>query len=78
MTALFHFLVVTAFLVQVYNYYELGKDRVNHYTWLYVLGCFVVTEGMIALERPVYWLFVLLNGGGIYNLLTGPRQGPRL
>jgi len=77
MNPLFHFLVVTAFLVQVFNYRELGKDRVNHYTWLYVLGCFVVTEGMIAMEKPVYWLYVVLNIWGIYNLFTGKADEDR-
>lgn len=68
---IFNAIVVMAFLVQIYNYYELGYDRVNHYTWLFVLGCFVVTETMVALINPVYSLYVLLNLWGIWSLLRG-------
>jgi len=67
-------LVILAFVVQVYNYYELGRDRVNHYTWLFVLGCFVITESMVALAVSYwYFLYVVLNLWGIYNLLRGKQ-----
>jgi hypothetical protein len=66
---IFNTLIVLAFVVQVYNYWLLGEDRVNHYTWLFVLGCFVVTETMVALTvSPVYFLYVALNLFGIWRL----------
>lgn len=66
---IFNVLIVLAFLVQIYNYWMLGEDRVNHYTWLFVLGCFVVTETMVALAvSPVYFLYVALNIFGIWRL----------
>jgi len=70
---IFNAIVVLAFVVQVYNYWKLGRDEVNHYTWLVVLGCFVVTETMIAFVHPFYFLYVVLNLWGIFNLLKGNR-----
>ena len=73
--AIFNGIVILAFVVQVYNYYELGKGRVNRYAWLTVLGCFVVTESMVALAMsPWYFLYVALNVWGIYNLIGGTRS----
>jgi len=72
--SIFNTLVVLAFLVQLYNYWELGEDRVNHYTWLFVLGCFVVTESMVALTMsPTYWAYVVLNVFGIWRLFNGKK-----
>lgn len=66
---IFNVIVAMGFFVQVYNYWLLGDGRVNRYTWLFVLGCFVVTETMVALSTsPVYFLYVALNIFGIWRL----------
>ncbi len=64
----FTVIVVMTFLVQAFNYQQLGKGRVNRYTWLFVLAGFVVTESMIAIINPVYSLYVVLNLWGIYHM----------
>ena len=75
---IFNTLVVMAFIVQVYNYWKLGNDEVNHYTWLFVLGCFVVTETMVALATdPVYFLYVVLNLFGIWRLFRPASESQR-
>jgi len=66
---MFNALVVMAFIVQLWNYYWLGRGVVCNYTWLFVLGCYVVTETMVAFINPIYSLYVLLNLWGIFNLL---------
>ena len=72
----FDAIVALTFCFQVYNYWKLGRDEVNHYTWLIVLGGYVVTETMVSLEHPVYFLYVLLNIWGIYNLIgRSDRRG---
>jgi len=71
---IFNTLIVLAFLVQIYNYWLLGEDRVNHYTWLFVLGCFVITETMVALTMSkIYFLYVALNLFGIWRLFRWVR-----
>ena len=68
MGIVFTVIVVMTFLVQAFNYQQLGKGRVNRYTWLFVLAGFVVTESMIAVINPVYSLYVLLTLWGIYHM----------
>lgn len=65
---LFNIVVVLGFLGSVLNYWLLGKGRINKPLFLFVLGCFVVTETCVALHQPVYWLYVALNVWGIWNL----------
>jgi hypothetical protein len=65
---MFNVVVVLGFLGSVGNYWLLGQGRINRLLFLFVLSCFVLTEGIIALHHPVYWLYVLLNLWGIFNL----------
>ena len=67
-TVMFNVIVVLGFLGSVLNYHLIGQGRLNRMVFLFVLGCFVVTESMVALHFPVYWLYVALNLWGIYNL----------
>jgi len=59
--ALFNAVVVMAFVAQVLNYWLLGRGRINRYLFLFVLSCYMLTETIIALNRPFMWLFVMLN-----------------
>ena len=68
MGVVFQAVVVMGFLGSVLNYYLIGKQRLNRLVFLFVLSCFVVTETMVAIHIPVYWLYVALNVYGIYNL----------
>jgi hypothetical protein len=68
MDIMFNACVVMAFVGQVLNYWLLGKGILNRYVFLFVLGCFIVTESMLALERPAMVLYVLLNLWGVYCL----------
>lgn len=63
---MFKTVVVLGFLGSVVNYYLIGIERTNRLVFLFVLSCFVVTETMIALHQPIYWLYVALNMWGIY------------
>ena len=65
---IFNVVVTMGFLGSVANYWLLGKGRINRMLFLFVLACFVVTESIVALQQPVYWLYVALNLWGIYNL----------
>lgn len=69
---IFNTVVVFGFLGSVLNYWLLGKGRINRLLFLFVLGCFVVTESLVAIHQPVYWLYVALNIWGIYNIWRRP------
>jgi hypothetical protein len=74
MQIVFNVLVGAAFVAQVANYWLIGRGIVNRYLFLFVLGCFFVTETMLALSFPSMWLYVALNGWGIINLY---KKDPR-
>jgi uncharacterized membrane protein YjjP (DUF1212 family) len=65
---LFNVVVVMGFLGSVVNYYLIGKSRMNRLVFLFTLACFVVSEALVALHYPIYWLYVALNLWGIWNL----------
>ena len=65
---IFNAVVVMGFLGSIVNYWMIGQGKINRLLFLFVLGCFVVTESIVALHQPVYWLYVALNVWGIYNL----------
>jgi hypothetical protein len=69
---IFNAVVIMAFLGSVVNYWLLGRGIINRHLFLYVLACFVVTESIVALHQPVYWLYVVLNLWGIYHLWRKP------
>jgi len=67
---IFNLVVVAAFVGQVVNYYLLGtKGIINRYLFLFVLGCYIFTEGVLAMQHPVLWLYVILNFWGVANFL---------
>jgi hypothetical protein len=68
MQIMFNAIVASAFVAQIVNYWLLGRGIVNRYLFLFVLGCFLVTETMLALSFPAVWLYVALNLWGIVNL----------
>jgi len=65
---MFKAVVVLGFLGSILNYWLIGQKKMNRLVFLFVLSCFVVTEAMVALHQPIYWLYVALNVWGIYNL----------
>lgn len=65
---MFNFVVVMGFLGSVVNYYLIGQGKVSRHVFLFVLSCFVITESIVALHTPVYWLYVALNLWGIWNI----------
>ena len=64
----FNVVVTMGFLGSVLNYWMIGQGKMNRLVFLGVLACFVVTESMVALHFPIYWLYVALNVWGIWNL----------
>lgn len=67
---IFNAVVVAAFIGQCINYYLLGaKGIINRYLFLFVLGCYIFTESILALQHPSLWLYVLLNLWGVFNFL---------
>lgn len=66
--AIFNAIVGLAFVAQVANYWLLGRGIVNRYLFLFVLGCYLVTETMVALEYPSMYLYVVLNLWGLWNI----------
>lgn len=69
---IFNTVVVMGFLGSLLNYWLLGKGQINKLVFLFVLGCFVITESIVAIHQPVYWLYVALNVWGIFNLWRRP------
>lgn len=78
--------VVLTFLMQIVNYYwfKVGSKHCEHcgsaamtqahrLLFMAVLSGFVVTEAMIAVDRPIYVLYVVLNFWGLYCLWTGKK-----
>lgn len=65
---MFQVVVVMGFLGSILNYWLIGKQRLNRLVFLFVLSCFIVTEAMVAIQLPIYWLYVALNVFGVYNL----------
>jgi hypothetical protein len=68
MGVIFNAVVVMGFLGSVLNYWLIGQGKLSRLVFLFVLSCFVVTEAMVALHYPIYWLYVVLNIWGIWNL----------
>lgn len=68
---IFNALVVMGFMAAVFNYKLMGPVQLrpgHRLVFLFMLGCFIVTEAMIAWHQPIYWLYVLLNIWGVYNI----------
>lgn len=65
---MFNVVASMAFLAQVVNYWLLGRGIINRYLFLFVLGCYLVTESMLAIHYPAMWLYVVLNLWGLFNI----------
>lgn len=69
----FDAVVVMTFMAQALNYWLLGKGVLNRYLYLFVLSGFIFTEAVVAVDRPAFWLYVLLSVWGVFNMLrTAP------
>ena len=62
---MFNVIVVMAFVASAANHWLLARNRVNRVLIVFMLGCFVFTEGYLAMERPALWLYVVLNLWGL-------------
>lgn len=69
---IFNAVVCLGFVGSLLNYWLIGQGKINRLLFLFVLSCFVVTESIVALHQPVYWLYVALNVWGIFHLWRKP------
>ena len=73
----FNAMVVLTFVAQVFNYGWFHAERgapmsfSHRLLFLGVLAGYCVTESILAMLHPVYWLYVLLNVWGIVCLWRG-------
>lgn len=70
----FNVIVAMAFFAQVANYWLLGRGIISRYLFLFVLGCYLVTESMLAIQHPSLWLYVALNLWGLFNIYKGQHN----
>lgn len=70
---LFNFFVVCAFLASAADHVAVGQGIIIRPLRAFLLSCFVFTEGYLAIENPVVWLYVALNFWGLFNLFYGRK-----
>lgn len=72
----FNLFVVLAFCSSAVDHWFVGRGYIVVPLRCFLLGCFIFTEGYLALTvAPAMWLYVALNVWGIGNLWAG-RKAP--
>lgn len=72
----FNLFVGLAFCASVVDHYFLGRGRVLVPLRVFILGCFIFTEGYLAATaQPIMMLYLLLNLWGLLHLYLG-RKSP--
>ena len=72
----FNIFVAAAFLTAGLDHWFIGRGRIVVPLRCFLLGCFVFTEGYLALTaQPAMWLYVTLNLWGLANIYAG-RKSP--
>lgn len=72
----FNCFVVLGFLSAVADHWFVGRGYIVVPLRCFLLGCFIFTEGYLALTAaPAMWLYVLLNLWGLTSLYLG-RKSP--
>jgi hypothetical protein len=73
---LFNIFIVFAFASSIADHYFVGRGYIVAPLRAFLLGCFVFTEGYLAVTaQPAMWLYVTLNLWGLTMLYTG-RKSP--
>lgn len=69
---IFDVIVVTSFILQVYNLYELGRGKIHYLLMIMICLLFAAAEAWVAIadERHSYWMYVSLS---IFGALQGVR-----
>ena len=76
MEIFFNLFVVFAFGAAIADHWFCGRGYIVVPLRCFLLGCFVVTEGYLAVTaQPAMWLYVFLNVWGLANLYAG-RKAP--
>lgn len=76
MEIFFNVFVVAAFCAAAVDHWFVGRGYIMVPLRVFMLGCFVFTEGYLAVNaQPAMWLYVLLNVWGLVNLYAG-RKSP--
>lgn len=66
---MFNVMIGMAFLTSALNYWFIGKSRYSIYTVATMHGCFIYTEGFLAIEGySAMWAYVALNVWALWNL----------
>lgn len=69
----FNLFVVVAFLASALDHYYVGQGHIYKPLRAFLLGCFMFTEGYLALTHPALWFYFILNVWGLLNLFYGRR-----
>lgn len=69
----FNLFVVCAFIASAVDHFYVGQGRIYKPLRAFLLGCFMYTEGFLAIENPVLWLYFVLNVWGLLNLFYGRK-----
>jgi hypothetical protein len=70
---MFNTVVAAAFVLEIYNLYELGHGRIHYLILVSIYTLFAISEVWIAIvdKRKAYWLFVALSIFGVIQGATG-------
>lgn len=76
MEIFFNIFVILAFCSSALDHWFLGRGFIVVPLRCFLLGCFVFTEGYLAVTaQPAMWLYVALNVWGLANIYHG-RKSP--
>lgn len=66
-------IVGAAFVLQVYNLYEIGKGKIHYLLMVCIYLLFAVAEAWVAIadDRTSYWMFVSLSVFGAIQGVKG-------
>lgn len=76
MEIFFNLFIALAFCSAIADHWFVGRGYIVVPLRAFLLGCFLFTEGYLAMTaQPAMWLYVLLNMWGLANLYMG-RKSP--
>ena len=71
----FNVFVCFAFISAAADHWFLGRGIILRPLRCFLLGCFVFTEGYLAITaQPAMWLYVALNVWGLANIFYGTKR----
>lgn len=69
----FNLFVFAAFCASAVDHYFVGQGRIVKPLRAFLLGCFMFTEGYLAMRHPAVWFYFALNVWGLLTLFYGRK-----